>query len=132
MTQPNGQGRNWLEEWQPIQFNSKPGDRKRIDEIQRNIRIFIRGWLAEYNAKSATNISVSQIRFRRTSKSPLAYKVSAFLNPPPQKKSVPHLASAVEAPHDDSFYLKAAWPRTSTLAKRVGSHLIPSEPPPPK
>jgi len=108
---------NWVGIWEPIEFDADPDDREKIREIKKDIRVYIRGWLAEYNAENATNFIVEEFQFDRTSGSPLKYEVKAFLTPPARRANEDH--------HGDDH-------TDGNRSPVGGSHLIPAEPPPPR
>ena len=106
-------GLNWLDDhlshgWDTVAFDCHPDSTRQIDSIQRDTRIYVRGYLAEYNAEiSAINPDtvqyiVRKFNFTRKTRSPHRYTVTAFLRP-----------GAHRIPGH-------------------GTHLIPPEPPPPK
>jgi len=106
-------GLNWLDDdlrhgWDTVAFTSNPEDSVKIELEKRDVRIYVRGWLAEYNAEilainpDTVQYIVREFNFSRRSRIPLRYTVTAFLRP--------------GARHHPG----------------VGGHLIPPEPPPPK
>lgn len=98
---------NWLDvihepDWDTIPFTSDPDDSLKIRREMRNIRVYVRGWLAEYNDSIGTNYIVDSFNFALKTRAPLRYTIKAFLNPPAR--------SSGHGP---------------------GGHLIPPPPPPP-
>lgn len=116
-----GQEINWLDVrdqpgWDTIPFTSDPEDSSKIEKEKRNIRVYVRGWLAELNAGAKTGEEngyvVKEFSFVRKSRSPLRYEVKAFLNPPVRIDSGSHSHERTEE-------------------EGPGGHLIPPPPPPP-
>ncbi len=100
---------DWLRAWQdPIPFICDPSDAPKIKNLKTKVRIYVRGFLAEFNAEKGTNYVVTDFRFDRNDDKNFGYEVSAFLYPP-----LPDGAG-----HDDDH-------------DEGGGHLIPPPPPPP-
>jgi hypothetical protein len=105
---------NWLQDhqnrWDTIPFVSRPDDTRGIDTEMTLLRVYVRGWLAEYNAEikainpDTVQYVVDSFNFEMKTRSPLRYRIQAFLKPP------------VRHPHHEG----------------PGTHLIPPEPPPPR
>ncbi len=117
---------DWLKDWDTVYFKVDPADSLKLDEEMKKTRAYVRGWLVEYNdsVKAERNgerydYVVDKFEFNLLSRSPLAYKVRAFLNPPARtgEHDGPHSHEEQEEDPDD--------------AQGVGGHLIPPPPPPP-
>ena len=109
---PREQNINWLDDpvrhgWDTVAFHADPDDSLKIEQEKLRIRLYVRGWLAEYNSRHPKKRYVVQdFEFVQKSRSPLRYTVTAYLSPP---------AKAADAGDHHG----------------VGGHLIPPEPPPP-
>jgi len=111
---------NWLQDilrhrWDTMAFNI-PDDSAEIERVKRNARIYVRGWLAEYNAvikaikSDTTQYIVDSFYFeRKPGAGPLRFKIKAFLYP--------------EAEHGHHH--------PGDQSSSPGVHLIPPEPDPP-
>jgi len=111
---------NWLDVhpgWDTVAFVSDPSDSAGIELEKRQVRVYIRGWLAEYNAeikaikRDTVQYQVAEINFARRSTTPLRYTITAFLAP-----------NAHHHPHDGNDDHHGG----------PTGHLIPPEPPPPQ
>ena len=96
---------NWLETWDPVKIKSDPSDRQKVDSEVKSVRVYVRGWLADYADSVGKRWKVKQFSFDTASRSPLAFKYSAYLKPHVRKNPNHH---------------------------GPGGHLIPPEPPPPQ
>ena len=105
---------NWLiyPGWDTITFTSSVDDKMKFNEEMENIRYYVRGALAGYNAVKAQEhrpgfipYVVEDFKYGLKSKDPLRYTLVAFLKPPVEKP-----------PRDDDG---------------PGGHLIPPTPHPP-
>ena len=103
LSDPSDPKVNWLAHWDTIPFTADPDDTVKIKEKKMNIRVYVRGWLAEYNAENGgDDYIVREFKFDMMNGLPLKYVVKAFLNPPAR-----------------------------TSGHGPGGHLIPPPPPPP-
>jgi hypothetical protein len=120
LSDPAHPRQNWLEDalrrrWDTIAFFiSDPVDSLKIEKMKKKARIYVRGWLAEYNAEikainpDTTQYIVDSFYFERKPGMPLRYTIKAFLRPDARHHSE----------HDDT-------------TGSPGGHLIPPEPDPP-
>lgn len=115
---------NWLAHWDTVFFSVDKADSLELREEIKKIRAYVRGWLVEYNdsikARAENNGArsdyvVDKFEFTILSRSPLTYKVKAFLNPQARSSDGSHS-------HERTGEEEEPGP---------GGHLIPPPPPPP-
>jgi len=94
---------NWLDHWNPVPFKSNPTDNQAIQGEIKRIRVYVRGWLADYNDSARKNYKIKEFKANMTSTNPLKFTFEAYLKPPAKSSGQ----------HDP------------------GGHLVPPEPPDP-
>ena len=119
---------NWLQVhevpgWDKVTFKSNPNNRDSVENEIKMIRVYVRGWIAEYNDSVKTHDNplrersdyiVESFRFTEVNRTPLIYSIEAYLKP--HARSRPH--------HDDDSTGQAH-------AGGTGGHILPPPPPPP-
>jgi len=74
---------NWLDHpgWDTLAFKSDPSDTRALDKEKMEIRLYVWDWLAKYNAENEAKYVITEFNFMEKSRSPLRYRVTAFLKP---------------------------------------------------
>jgi hypothetical protein len=108
---------NWLDHWRPIEFVSEPENDAKIQDLKKKVRLYVRGWLAEYDAENGTSHVVKKFKFEKRSHGneiPLKYDVYAYIFPDPTENGHNGHTEGGETGEEPG-----------------GEHLTPPPPPPP-